>query len=233
MSIFVSLGLIILSAFVHATLQLGTGSLVLLLTSVIGKNYPARAKSLARSFISGFGLFIFLALTFASFTVSYLGSFTFPPIFLAILTGLLFADALIMWFFYYRPGKSTALWLPRSTAHFFTSRLAQIKTTTDAFSLGVFVCLAELPLSLALFFTATLGITALPETYRGFALVFYIIIATLPLFITNFIAFHGRTVVEIQRWRVKNKTFFKILSGVLFLILAVFIFAFKLLGVTL
>ena len=231
MGIFVSFGLVILAAFTHATLQLGTGSLILLLVSVFGQNHPARARSLARSFVSGFGTLIFLALVLASFIIFYLGPSTLPPVFLAVIVGLLLANAIVMWCFYYRHSDATALWLPRPTAHFLASRFTQVKTTTDAFSLGLFTCFAELPFSLALFFISAISITSLPELYRGFALVLYIIIAILPLLIVNALTFRGRTVVEIQRWRVKNKVFLKLLSGVLFLILATYIFAFEIIGV--
>jgi hypothetical protein len=41
---------------------------------------------------------------------------------------------------------------------------------------------------------------------------------------------HGRTVVDAQKWRVKNKNFFKTIAGASFLTLALFLLAFRIMG---
>jgi hypothetical protein len=55
----------------------------------------------------------------------------------------------------------------------------------------------------------------------------YTAIALLPLVILRLAVRHGKTVVEIQKWRLKNKNFLKALSGTLFVTLAVFLLAFR------
>ena len=53
------------------------------------------------------------------------------------------------------------------------------------------------------------------------------VIAILPLILTRIMIRRGKTVVDIQKWRVKNKTFLRVVSGVCFVVLAMFIIAFK------
>jgi len=59
----------------------------------------------------------------------------------------------------------------------------------------------------------------------------YTLISIAPLVILKLSIRNGKTVTDIQRWRVKNKNFLRIMSGVGYLVLAGFVFAFKVLGV--
>ena len=80
-----------------------------------------------------------------------------------------------------------------------------------------------------LFLVVADSLLRLPSWQQIGMLFTYVAIATFPLFFLRLAVRHGRTVVEIQKWRLKNKIFLKILSGTLFMTLAVFLMGFRIL----
>lgn len=113
---------VFLAAVVHASLQLSLGSLLLLYHASLGKHVKKKAKYLVDSFIVGIGTLVFLIL---STVIFLLGGYFEKPLYieeLTIVVGMLVALAILVWFFYYRRGKSTELWLPRSVARFIDRR---------------------------------------------------------------------------------------------------------------
>ena len=100
----------------------------------------------------------------------------------------------------------------------------------ESFSLGLLVSIAEAPFSLALIAVAADSLLSLPNYLQIIMLAAYIIIAILPLVVTRVFVRHGKTIVDIQRWRIKNKLFFRIITGIGFITLALFIAAFEFLG---
>ena len=67
--------------------------------------------------------------------------------------------------------------------------------------------------------------------YRWLMFVLYILLVIMPLIIMRLAVRRGQTVVDIQKWRVKNKNFLRIISGFGFLTLAIFVLVFKLIGI--
>lgn len=146
-----------------------------------------------------------------------------------IVVGMLVALAIAAWFVYYRRGKSTELWLPRSVARFIDKRAKLTNSNTEAFSLGLLTSLAEMPFTLVLFVVAANSTMVLPPMYQILAVAMYTLITIIPPVVLRFAIRKGQTVVSIQRWRVKHKTFFRLLTGVGFLVLAFFLFTFEVL----
>ena len=62
------------------------------------------------------------------------------------------------------------------------------------------------------------------------AALIYTAIAVSPLVVLRLGIRSGKTLADAQKWRRQNKTFFRILSGVGFLTLAVFLVAFEVMG---
>jgi hypothetical protein len=89
---------------------------------------------------------------------------------------------------------------------------------------------AEMPFSIILMIVAGNSVVLLPFEWQFLSVLGYAFVAILPLFILRVSIRRGNTVVDVQKWRLKNKNFFKVLSGTLFLTLAIFIIAFKVLG---
>lgn len=226
----VNLFIVILAGMIHATLQLGVSALLLLYHANIGKKLKSSAKALAKNYLLGVSLFTALAVASTCFFILVIFSGSMPEATVAILSGVLIAEAVGIWFVYYQKGaNSTELWIPRSFAKFINDRAEQTDEDVEAFSLGMTMACAEIPFSAILIITAADAILDLPQGMQILSILVYVIMVILPMAILNHFVNHGRTIVEIQKWRVKNKNFIKIMSGVGFVVLAIFIFAFKVL----
>ena len=230
MSDFISIATIVLAAIIHASLQLGLGCLLLLYHESLGKHIKAKTHNLVSSFIAGVGTIIFLFLGTACFIIDALFNGALSVPLLAALIGILAALAIIMWLFYYRNGYSTELWLPKSVARFIDRRAKATSSNTEAFSLGILSCFAEMPFVAILIFVAGNSILQLSPIYQALMIAIYTIIAISPLVALRFVIRSGRTLADIQRWRLRNKIFLRIISGCGFLSLGIFIFAFQILG---
>jgi len=232
MNEFVNIAIIILAAIVHASLQLGLGCLLLLYHESAGKHIKSKTKNLVGSFISGVGAIVFLLLATACFLISstFDGALSTPV--LTTVIGILIALAVAMWFLYFRRGDTTELWLPKVIAKFIDNRAKVTDNNTEAFSLGVTTSFAEIPFIMILLLVAGNSVLEFDPIYQPMFVCFYTIIAIIPLVILNLFIRTGRNVVDIQKWRVKNKLFLRIISGFSFLILGIFILAFKILGVS-
>ena len=218
---------VFLAAIVHATLQLSLGALLLLYHASLGKHIPKKTRQLVSNYIAGIGTLVLLALTGIAFILErWLGGKLYTEE-LLIVIGMLVALALTVWVFYFRWGKSTELWLPRTVARFINHRAKETNSDTEAFSLGLLTSLAEMPFSLVLIVVAANSILALPGEQQLIAVALYTVIAILPPFILRAAVRRGKTVVDIQRWRVKNKNFFRVITGVGFAVLGVFLLAFE------
>ena len=157
---------VFLAAVIHATLQLSLGALLLLYHASLGKHVRKKTRFLVDSYISGLGTLVFLSLGAIIFILDrYFGK----PLYieeLVIVVGMLVALAIAAWFVYYRRGKSTELWLPRSVARFIDKRAKLTNSNTEAFSLGLLTSLAEMPFTLVLFVVAANSTMVLPTKYH-------------------------------------------------------------------
>ncbi len=221
---------VFLAAVVHATLQLQLGTLLLLYHSSIGKHVKKKTKYLVDSYISGVGTLVFLMLAAMIFVLDRYFEKSLYIEEIVIVSGMLVALAIAVWAFYYRRGKSTELWLPRSVARFIDKRAKETNNNTEAFSLGMLTSLAEMPFTLVLLFVAANSIMKLPFLYQILAVAVYTIITIIPPTVMRLAIRRGQTVVDVQRWRVKHKMFFRILSGVGFVVLGCFLFTFEVLS---
>ena len=230
MSVFSAFGIIVLAALVHASLQLSLGSLLLIYNSSLGKHVKRKTRVLASNFILGTSLMILLGLAASAFAILsfFGGSLKIETI--SFVIGVLISASILIWTVYYRSGRSTELWLPRSVSRFVGSRAKVTSSRIETFSLGMLTALAEFPFSLVLVFVAASALLTFSPAYQILGIIIYISIAILPLLVCRFCLKKGNTIVDIQRWRVKNQTFLKVISGIGFLVLACFLFAFKLAG---
>lgn len=231
MSTIVSLGIVLLSGLVTASLQLPLGTLLLLYHASLGKNIPKKTKCLVSSFIAGVTIMFFLLLSASCFIISALtfsGQFSVAS--LIILVSILIALAIIAWFFYYRRKNTTELWLPRKVSSFIDGRAKITKDNSEAFSLGLLVVLAELLFTAPLLALSADAILCIESIFQIFCLVIFTCLSVLPLVILRFSIRNGKNLADIQRWRIKNKNFFRIFSGFGFAILAAFITVFLIIG---
>ena len=220
---------VFLAAVIHATLQLGLGALLLLYHASLGKHIRKKTRVLVSSYISGVGMLVFLAIAAIAFLMDrYFGKALYIEE-LLIVVGMLVALAVAAWAIYYRRGKSTELWLPRTVARFIDKRAKETSSSTEAFSLGVLTSLAEMPFTLILVVIAANSILKLEPLFQLLAVVLYTIIAIVPLVVMRLAIRRGSTVVDVQQWRVRHKNFLRTITGIGFLMLAMFILAFEVL----
>ena len=222
---------IFLAAVVHASLQCELGALLLLYHASLGKHIKKKTKFLVSNYILGSALLICLILSTVAFLIATLTEGSFSTLCLAIIASVLLMLALLIWFFYYKTRRSTELWLPKSIARYINKRAKLTESNIEAFSLGMLTAFAEMPFSFVLLLLAGNAIVQLPFEYQFLSILGYSFIAILPLFVLRFFIRKGSTVVDVQKWRVKNRNFLKALSGTLFLTLAIFLIAFNIVGV--
>ncbi len=229
MEMFIPFGEVFLAAAVHASLQLELGSLLLLYHASLGKHIRRRTKRLVNNYIVGIGVLTLLALTGFGFLMDrYFGGALYPEE-LTVVVIMLVAVAILVWAFYYRRGRSTELWLPRSVVRYINRRAKNTDSNIEAFTLGMLTGLAEMPFTLVLILVAANSILALPFDYQIGATALYVAIVILPVVVMRLAIRRGQTVADVQRWRVKHKNFFRVMSGIGFLVLAGFILAFEVL----
>lgn len=227
LTIFSAIGVIVLAALAHATLQMNLGSLLLLYHESLGKHIKKRTKFLVSNYI--FGVF-FLVLTSLAATAYFVFLFfgaNLSTICLVVLAVVLVALTLCIWLFYYRTGRSTELWLPKPVAKYIMKRAKQADSNIEAFALGLLASFAEAPFFIVLMLITADSLLKLSMPLQIVMLILYTVIALLPLVILRLAVRHGKTVVEIQKWRLNNKNFLKALSGTLFITLAIFLLAFR------
>ena len=227
MNNFPEVGIIVLAAVAYATLQLGSGCLLLLYHASLGKHIRKRTKSLVSSYIAGSGLMALFGIGLAYLVIAGIYGQTLSVGCLSVVAGVMVALAVLMWFVYYRRGKTTELWLPKVVAKFITKRAELTESNTEAFSLGMLSGFAEMPWTAVLMVVVANSLLSLPLGWQVLMVVIFVMIAILPLVLMRIMIRRGKTVVDIQKWRVKNKMFLRIISGVTFAVLAMFIVAFK------
>ena len=222
--------IVILAGLIHATLQLGVGTLLLLYHASLGKHIPKRTRGLVTNYILGNALLTALAVAGACFGVFVVCQGEMNPAMLTIVVGILIALAISIWAFYYRFGKSTELWLPKSISRYIDRRARLTNSNTEAFSLGMLACFAEAPFTVILIVVAANSVLGLPQALQLLAVAIYAALSVFPLVALRIAVRNGQTVVDIQKWRIKNKNFLRIVSGVGFMVLAAFLLVFKVFG---
>ncbi len=187
-----------------------------------GKKSRKKAEDFSLFFILGtiiFNTVFFLSL----YTVYFSFFYHFPnieiPLFPWIMAGIFLALGFFSFFFYYRKSRGTELFISRSVSKQLILRAKNINSRSDAFMLGLFSGTAELLFTLPIFIITVSTISNLDYSFRpAFALLF-IISPAIPI-ISYYTMYHsGYNLAEIQRRRVKNKPFFRLMISVGFILL--------------
>lgn len=223
----VDLFIVAFAGLMLATLQLGVSALLLLFHASMGKNIKKKTRELTMNFILGAALFTALAVASTCFVTLVVFDGKMPISAVVILACILAVLAFGIWFLYYRKSIGTELWVPRSFAKFIVTRAEKTDDNVEAFSLGMLMACAETPFGLAIILAAANSIINLPQAVQILAIAVFVVMSTLPMILMQLFVEKGRTVVDIQKWRVKNKDFIRVMSGVGYFVLAIFLIAFK------
>ncbi|MDO4889215.1 MAG: hypothetical protein Q4A25_00775 [Candidatus Saccharibacteria bacterium] len=220
---------VMLASIANAGLQLGTGTLLLLYNESLGRKVKKTTRSVTCGFILGSFLLSVLLISTTMLLILLINSHPLVENGLILLSSLAIAMAVMVIGLYFRRGKNTMLWIPDFAAKYFRKRAGKVDTPVEGMALGMTTVVAELPFSVVLILIAANSLLNLPQAVIILALVGYALITVMPLIIMKLLIKNGTTLAEIQRWRVRNKTFLRIFTGICYIALAVFIIAFKLL----
>ena len=232
MSFFISLGIVLLSMLIMASLQLQPGVFSLLYHYCLGKYSRSRASDLTLFFILGAEISsacIFLCCYYFA-NILFLYQFRPEKSFLAwIAAGILLALAITSFFYYYRSGRGTKLFISRKSAKSLDSRAHKVKTRSDAFSLGISSSIHELIFTLPLYIITSVEIIEMEVEFSPSHLftILYILTPTIPLFITRWSFQAGHNLANIQKLRVSSKHFTRIILSVSYVAIAILIIYFR------
>jgi hypothetical protein len=168
-----------------------------------------------------------LALSFISLIFLHLFGNNAPQLVWAIACGLLIGVGLAVWFFYYRPGNGTALWIPRSFARHLSERSKATKNAAESFSLGLTTVVSELLFIGAPMIISALVLITLPGHWQLVGIAIYAVISLLTLFSVWILIGSGHKLSSIQKWREDNKRFLQFAAGGALAVLGFFVYAFK------
>ena len=220
--------IVALAAVTSASLQLGAGTLLMLYHEGLGRKVPKRVRRITWGYIFGMLLFSILIVAATILIMLIVAGGPLDVDGQILLVSLAIAMSIIVIFLYYRHGKNTILWVPDWIAKYLRKRAGRADTAAEGIALGMTTALGELLFSLPLIMIAANSLLNLPRVVIILAIAGYALIAIMPLLIMKMVIRSGRNLVDIQRWRVKNKTFFRVFIGICYLVIAVFLVAFKL-----
>jgi len=232
MSVFSSVGIIIIAMLIMASLQLVPGVFALFHHYTSGKYSKKRTSRLSLFFILGAEV-ISACLFLFSYYIAYFFFLDKPrpehSVFAWFGIGVLIALSIASFFFYFRRGKGTQLFIARSFAKALDESAKSAKTRSDAFTLGAVSSTCEILFTLPLYIITAIEIIELSsENFTSDILtIIYILTSAIPLFITYYLFHSGRNLADIERTRVKDKTFTRLLIGFSYLIIAILIIHFK------
>jgi hypothetical protein len=212
-----------MSMLILVFLQLTPSTFAIFYHYALGKKSSKKASDLSLSFILGVEIFVGII-----WTLIYIFIFTIfknstdfcTSVFFWIMFGIFVVEALAVLTLYFRKGKNTKLFISRRVASSLSSHAAKVRTRSDALALGFFSCLPELVFTLPLYIisaTILLNTVFIP---RGLSVILFIISSTIPLFATLGFYCSGHNLAEIQRFRVRSKSFFRFLLCACYLIIA-------------
>lgn len=229
-----SLAIIIFSALIHASFQLSLSVLTLLSSNSLGKK-SSHTKTLRLMNAFTFGVLILTALLLSTITY-YLGMFinhaaSSEQLIASSTSGLMIGLGIAVWAVYYRRGRGTSLWLPRSFAKYLTERAQATKNSAESFSLGMASVVAELIFIIGPILAASLAVISLPNlTWQLVGIGMYLVLSLIGLLIMTISVGSGHSVAQLQQWRETHKRFLQFVAGTSLMILAGFIIVDRVLG---
>lgn len=213
--------IMIVAMLIQASLQLLPSIVMIFRHYVYAKQTQKKAKYLMAYFLLGAAGAVALILT-----MSYM-SIPDVPLTRWILAGVLIALAGASIWLYFRKGQQTELFLPRSMARNLVERVKGVSKRSDALILGLATSFLELAFSLPVYVVVAVKLNGFYSGVLRAELVLMNVLATMiPAILILMLYRSGKNLAEIQRTRVKNKKFYRILLSVCYLTLAVLVMGF-------
>jgi len=223
MSFFISLGIIFLAMLIQVFLQLSPSIFTIFYHYASGKKSRRVADDFTIFYMIGLEIFaaIIFMLVYAAFFNLFISENNISTtIFPWIMAGIMIALSIVSFFFYFKKSRDTKLFLSRKVASKLLATSKGIKNRSDAFMLGLAAGTFELIFTLPLYIIVTVAVMEIDSFPRQILGFLYCLITTLPTII-YFVAFHsGYNLADIERSRIKNKTFFRTIIALCYLALA-------------
>ena len=162
MSVFTSLGIVVIAMLIITFLKLVPGIFALFYHYASGKYSAKKTADLSIFFIIGaetFPVLIFSIINFFLCGLSFANLDITNTLFLWLISGLLIGLGFAFLFFYFRRGRGTKLFISRKTAKNFDEKAKNVKTRSDAFFLGLMSGAPELPFTLPLYLIVFVELT--------------------------------------------------------------------------
>ena len=211
-----------------ASFQLLPGIFLILRHHVASRFSKPKASDLALFFIFGAETaFVFFFLSFYAIlnALSFLSPFFASTVFLYALAGVMLALSILSFCFYYRRSPGSKLFISRRRVSQYHIRIKNIKSRSDAFSLGFVSPVFEFIFTFPLFILASFEIMQLGETpvSRAALTILFVLSAILPLVILHFLFGTSHNLSDLLKFRFKNKSFFRFLIALLYFLIAILI----------
>lgn len=224
MGIIISVVILILSMLIQAFLQLTPGTFALFYHYALGKNSTAKTNNLSLYFI--LGTIVFMTITWLIIYTLILAIFCQKSDFGSdfcpwLMAGIFFAESIAGFFFYYRKGKFTALFVSRQSAKNLSIHAQKVKTRSDAFILGLFAGTPELIFTLPLYIISATELMKITTIPRALIIAIYITVSIFPLFVIRTLYRCGYNLATIERLRVRAKLFVRLAICISFLLLTI------------
>lgn len=222
MSIIISVIILILSMLISFFMQLTPGTFALFYHYALGKTTAKKADDRSLSFILGVEIFT-VVIWLLIYSLVLLFFYHFPHstnIFFCVASAIFLIEALFAFFFYYRKGKSTALFISRHVATSILSHIKKLKNRSDCIILGAFIGFFELIFTLPLYIISAsifVNFNFLPHVT---IIIIYIILSILPLFLIRSAFRFGHNLADIQRFRAKIKLPVRLVFLISFILLS-------------
>lgn len=235
MSFFVSLGIVVIAMLIMACLQLQPGVFALFYHYASGKYSKSRVSDMTLFFILGTEVAAACLFLYSYYIANSLFLYQFRPetsFFAWVLVGMLMAMALLSFTCYFRSGPGTRLFIPRKCAKNLDSHARTAKSRSDAFMLGALSSVCELPFTLPLYIVTSVEIMEMTAEFlpSNILTLLYIIVPTFPLFFTRWKFQTGHNLADIERSRVKDKTFTRIILCFSYIAITILFIYFRILA---
>ena len=232
MSAMTSLGIVILAMLIMASLQLVPGVFALFYHYALGKHSKKQASILSLYFILGAEVIaacLFVACYYLTYVLYLDTSHPESNPLTWILAGIFVALAFASFFYYFRRSPGTRLFISAKFSQALDRNAKSVETRSDAFLLGALSGTCELVFTLPLYFLTALEIMKMnAEFYSSHLLtILYIVIPTLPLFFIRWRYQSGHNLADIQRSRVRDKLFTRIILTISYLTIAILLICFR------
>ncbi|MBR3332519.1 hypothetical protein IKG28_02755 [Candidatus Saccharibacteria bacterium] len=223
MSFFASLEIVFLAMLIHAFLQLVPSVFTIFYHYASGKKSSRVADDFSIFYILGvefFSVLMFILIYLLFFNI-FIGEINLrSTVFPWIMAGVLVALAILSFFAYFKKGRTTELFISRKIARQLTASAKNVKNRSDAFVLGLTTGVFELIFTLPLYILATTAIMEIDNFPRQIFGFLYIIAVVAPIMVYLVLFRRGYNLAEIERLRIKNKTFFRTIETIGYLVLA-------------